>query len=178
MAIISSIGLFWQKDDVFWGTQKNPGKLLGLPQNSKKDDPVDFRDQIGIYILYADFDPVYVGQAGKNKTDQRLLTRLRNHLSDDLTGRWNKFSWFGLLSVNKTDNKLQKELDAIQRTDLAEGLDQLEGILIYAMEPTLNSQNGRLGNSTKRYLQIRDPRLGLTQDEMIKSIYDKFQIGK
>jgi hypothetical protein len=171
MAIISSIGLFWERDNVFWGTQKNPGKLLGIPRTSKKSTPVDFRDQIGIYILYADFDPVYVGQAGKNKNDQRLFIRLRNHLTDDLEGRWNKFSWFGLLGVNKVGNKLQKPSDAFQRTNLSDGLDQLEGILINAMEPSLNSQNGRFGDSVVKYIQIRDERLGKTQEEMIKEIH-------
>jgi hypothetical protein len=173
MALIQSMGLYWNREDVFWGRQKVPGTLLGINISAKKSEPVDFREQTGIYVLYADYDPVYVGQTG-GKENQRLFIRLKQHTTDDLAGRWNKFSWFGVNGVIG-DGTLQKDLTAFQRTDIDEGLNHLEGILINVLEPQLNSQGGKFGGSVTRYLQYRDQNLGPDRDEMLKTIYDYMQ---
>ena len=56
--MIHTIGLLWEDSDVFWGAGNQAGKLLGVPETTLTADPVDFRDQIGIYALYAGFDLV------------------------------------------------------------------------------------------------------------------------
>ena len=170
MALFQTMGLYWERENVFWGKQKQSGTLLGVDVESKKDDPVDFRDQVGIYILYADYDPAYVGQSG-SKENQRLFHRLRQHTKDDLAGRWNRFTWFGVLRVNLT-GLLQEDIASIPKTEIDVGLNHLEGILIHAMEPHLNSQNGRFGDQVTRYIQVRDERLGPSDDEMLKTVYD------
>ena len=93
--LIRTMGLFWKRDDVFWGKQKNRGTLLGINPNTKKGEPTDFWSQIGVYALYADYHLAYIGQTSS------IGTRLREHLKDDLAGRWDTFSWFGVRKVNK-----------------------------------------------------------------------------
>lgn len=166
--LITSMGLFWRTEDVFWGTPKNPASLLGQAANAKKAAVVDFRDQAGIYVLYADYSLVYVGQTGKG--NQKLLFRLRQHRSDDLAGRWNRFSWFGIRRV-LLNGTLSSEKTAVHPT-LETALNHIEGILIHAAEPPMNGQGGRFGKYVGRYLQVRDKRLGQTDSEMLKRLCD------
>ncbi len=61
MPIIRSYGLHWHIDRVYWGRQNDRGTLLGAASRSPRARPVDFRDQRGIYALYADYELVYIG---------------------------------------------------------------------------------------------------------------------
>jgi hypothetical protein len=166
--LISTMGLFWRADHVFWGTPKNSGSLLGRPARRRRDDPADFREQIGIYILYADYKLVYVGQTGSG--DQKMLFRLRQHRSDDLAGRWNQFSWYGVRRVVAGGLSMPKS--AFHPT-LATALNHIEGVLIHAAEPPFNGQGGRFGSNVTRFLQVRDARLGLTDRELLHELCDQ-----
>jgi len=96
--LIHNYGLFWRRSDVFWGRPKVNGHLKGFSAKQIKSNPVDFRDQQGVYILYDDnFKIVYVGQSGNGS--QRLFLRLKQHKRDALAERWSRFSWFGIRSV-------------------------------------------------------------------------------
>ena len=139
--------------------------LLG--QTNSTADPIDFREQRGVYVLYANYDLVYVGQAGAG--EQRLLTRLRNHLRDDLAGRWNRFSWFGVNRVLAAGN-LAADADAVH-PPIPDVLNHIEAILIHAAEPPLNRQGGRFGETVERYFQVRDERLGPTSEQMLQAIW-------
>ena len=75
--MIKSYGLHWKADRVFWGRPKNSGSLLGAKSRSAKARQVDFREQRGIYALYAGYDLVYVGQTGTGS--HRLFNRLKAH---------------------------------------------------------------------------------------------------
>ena len=162
--LVRSIGLFWREDCVFWGAGNQAGALLGVPLQAIRSDPIDFREQIGIYALYADYDLVYVGQAGSG--DQTLFTRLKQHRKDDLTGRWTRFSWFGILRVLASGD-LSNKTDALHPA-LPEVLNHIEAILIHAAEPPMNGQGGRFGDNVTRYRQVRDERLGPTSHEMLR----------
>ena len=166
--IIQSYGLFWKAEDVFWGVQKNSGALWGWGQrNRSKDGIANFRDQIGVYVLYVGFRPIYAGQAGFGDQRQNLLLRLRKHLTDDLANRWDHFSWFGTRWVTK-EGKLSTPAGSAHPTaDVV--LDQLEAILITTLEPESNRQGGKWKGAA-RYKQRRDPRLGMTEREMLKSL--------
>ncbi|WP_199028735.1 GIY-YIG nuclease family protein [Ralstonia sp. ASV6] len=167
--LVRTVGFFWREDHVFWGKGNQAGRLLGVPPNGKTSIPVDFREQIGIYVLYADYKVVYVGQAGVGK--QSLFTRLKQHRKDDLAGRWDRFSWFGLLRVVGTgvNQKLASRTTALH-PNLPDVLNHIEGILIHAVEPSMNSQGGRFGENVTRYHQVRDSRLGLTQEQMLREL--------
>jgi hypothetical protein len=98
-SIIKALGIYWQRDLILW---KSEPRLLGKQQVASK--PVDFNKQKGVYILYDHHSVIYVGRS----IDRPLGKRLYEHTLDRLSGRWNRFSWFGLLDVtpegNLTDN--------------------------------------------------------------------------
>ena len=166
--LIQNYGLFWSETDVFWGAGSQAGRLLGVPASNITAQPVDFREQSGVYVLYADYDLVYVGQVGAGS--QKLFTRLKQHTRDSLAGRWNKFSWFGIRWVKKSDNKLSAEADGKHSTHSAV-LNHIEAILIHSAEPKQNRQGGRFGEDVVQYLQVRDERLGPTREEMIHQLW-------
>ena len=85
--MIYTYGLHWDIARVHWGWQNNKGSLRGAASRSAKAKPIEFRDQRGIYALYADYDLVYVGQTGAG--NDRLFKRLKTHRSDHLAERWN-----------------------------------------------------------------------------------------
>lgn len=147
--LIAAVGFFWQEAKVDWGGPRSKGALRGVLASAKRMTPVDFADQVGIYALYSGHTLVYVGQTGKGK--QALLKRLRDHRKDDLAGRWDRFSWFGVRRALKTGALSKK--NAAFHPSLLDVLDQIEGILIHAAEPPLNLQRGRLRASVARYLQ-------------------------
>jgi len=74
--LIRTMGLFWKREDVFWGKggKGNKATLLGVSVKAKRDEPVNFLDQIGVYALYANYALVYIGQTGTGK--KRLGSRL------------------------------------------------------------------------------------------------------
>ena len=130
-----------------WGHGKKAnlkGKL------SSRAQPVDFSDQRGIYVLYdGNFRVVYIGQT----KDKGLLKRLDNHRKDHLAERWERFSWFGDIRVNATDNKLGNPNKGTGNVTTPTMLNHLEAVLIATTEPPHNRQGGRFGDSVERYLQ-------------------------
>lgn len=167
--LIRTAGLFWREDYVFWGRPHNAGSLLGVPILAATATPTNFRDQIGVYALYADYDLVYVGQVGRG--NQTLLARLKYHRTRDLAGRWNRFSWFGVRWVLATGEL--SNINASLHPELNGVLDHIEAILIHTAEPPKNAQGGRFGPRVTRYKQVRDERLGPTDHEMLRNICDE-----
>ncbi|MEH6718866.1 MAG: GIY-YIG nuclease family protein [Aurantimonas endophytica] len=144
--LFQNYGLFWHADRVSWGTpgKGNGGKLLGFQKS--KEDPIDFRQQRGVYALYdGNFSILYVGQAGYG--NKRLYDRLYNHLTDHLAERWERFSWFGIDPVvGKHGKRFVDEQDP-GTPPVNVVLDHLEAILIAAAEPALNRQGGKFGEA-------------------------------
>ena len=141
--LIRNYGLFWKRAWIHFGAGSNPGHLKGVKVGAKSSDPVNFRDQQGVYCLYDDnFSLVYVGQAG-GKNDQRLFDRLKQHREDFVSERWSKFSWFGVRRVLLT-NELAGETEAAH-PEISDVLNHIEAILIVAAEPVHNRQGGRFG---------------------------------
>lgn len=155
--IIRNMGLFWKRTEVLWKGNRRvgPQSLLGFRQGARRAGNVDFWKQVGIYALYAEYQLVYVGQAGIG--DKACIgSRLQRHTKDDLAGRWDMLSWFGLCKVNAN-------LKLGARFGLAKAswngiADILEGVLIEVAEPPMNSQRGRFGRGVHRYLQAPLPR--------------------
>ncbi len=141
MSIIKNYGFFWERKYINRGKGKSAGHLRGRRSGIE----ADFRDQIGVYVLY-DWNQriVYVGQAGNGSAT--LMKRLKDHMDGRLSGRWEFFSWFGFRSVNGDGSlsNVQKIGSVVSGFTYASALDQLEGILIEVLEPALNKQAGRL----------------------------------
>ena len=123
-------------------------KLLGQQQNA---EVVDFGPQKGIYILHDGRGTVYVGRT----TDQPLGRRLGQHTTDRLNGRWDRFSWFGLLAVEENGELSSR---VALRTDEAVVIAALEALLIEALEPPQNRKRGDDFRAVE-YLQVADPKL-------------------
>lgn len=143
--IVRAFGMFWQRERVLWRRQP---KLMGRQQVGAKS--VDFGEQRGVYILYDHHSVVYVGRA----TDRPLGQRLNEHTLDRLSGRWSRFSWFGLRGVADEATLIDEPMKPTTSSLVA----TLEAILIEALEPP---QNRRRGDDFAgvEYIQDEDPDL-------------------
>lgn len=162
--LVKNYGLFWRREWIFWGRGRNAGHLKGVRSTSITSEPINFRKQQGVYLLYDDsFELVYVGQAGANDKN-RLFDRLKQHTKDPLSDRWSKFSWFGVRTVNQ-DGALHAEA-AAAHPSLRDVLNHIEAILIAAAEPRHNRQgvasvrrsNNIYNTGTKKILAPTCPR--------------------
>ena len=137
MFAIKNFALLWERKYIHYGWAGAPGHLQGYRRGVKK---ADFREQSGVYVLYdKDMIPVYVGQAGRGGAN--LFSRLKQHESDHLWNRWVYFSWFGLCKVNKDGSlHMSDNSDRNIGGTIASALNDIEGVLIHALEPKLNKQ--------------------------------------
>lgn len=144
-SIIQAFGMFWQKGSVNWTSTSS---LWGKQQIGAQR--VDFKNQKGVYLLHYGRDVVYVGRA----VERPLGKRLYEHTQDRLRGRWDSFSWFGLLRVTETGDL--EEVSITPTVDTIIGT--LEALLIEGLEP---AQNRRRGDDFKdnEYIQDEDPEI-------------------
>lgn len=141
--IVSSFGMFWRRDAIEWATTP---KVLGMQQIGAT--PVDFSKQLGIYLLYDGREVIYVGRT----TERPLGRRLYEHTIDRMSGRWDRFSWFGSLPVSDagTLGRLPPSYDSRKM------IPALEAILIEALEPRQNRKRGD-DLAAVEYIQREDP---------------------
>ena len=125
-----------------------------------------------MYVLYDEARrAVYVGQAGQGNA--RLFNRLRSHQRDRLALRWRYFTWFGLLSVNKSgrlsghDDKSKHVTGTIKST-----LNEMEGVLIAATEPPFNKQGARF-RGIARYRQVSHPGAEYVSPKQVRDLLNK-----
>lgn len=162
--LIQCYGLRWKASDVFWGKRNNPGTLLGY-RRGKKRRPVDFREQLGVYVLYAGDRIIYVGEAHSPRDG--LYGRLRKH-REEFIDRWDRFSWFGFRGINE-DDSLSTAVGSF-KASMQTAIEQVEAVLIATIEPGINSQGGKF-QGAEECIQIRDENLGKTHEEMVEYIF-------
>jgi hypothetical protein len=160
--IIHAFGMYWARDQVVWTP---PVKVLGQQQQGAAS--VGFAAQAGVYLLYDGRHVVYAGRA-----DQRLGARLFEHTRDRLNGRWDRFSWFGLLKVSEDGTLLPAtSVTTTQELQIA----TLEALLIEVLEPPQNRKRGDDFRAVE-YLQVLDPRLRERQlKALLGELQDKLQ---
>ena len=144
-SVIRCLGMYWQRDLVIW---KSDPRVFGKQQALSK--PVDFGTQRGIYILYDHHTVVYVGRS----VDRPLGKRLYEHTTDRLGSRWNRFSWFGLLSVTDEGKLVETPI----KVTLPSLVATLEALLIEALEPPQNRKRGD-DFTVMEYIQDIDPEI-------------------
>ena len=140
---VTSYGLFWRTSEIDWAPGKgnrNKFRLLGrVGANRGTLRVANFRRQRGIYILYDEYGPCYVGLTKKRGLGQRL----KEHLTDHLGGCWDRFSWFGFWEVEKAASssgifELNKPANDLSE-DTNTTIGDLEALLIRAIGPKHNS---------------------------------------
>ena len=143
--LLNAFGLFWRRAEVDW-TAAAP-KLFGVQLAGST--AVDFGSQAGIYVLYDGSRLVYVGRVN----EPRLAKRLREHTRDRLSGRWDRFSWFGVRAV--TDTGLA-DFSPSATVTLDSLINTLEALFIEALEPPQNRRQGD-GFAELEFIQVLDP---------------------
>jgi hypothetical protein len=90
-------------------------------------------DQRGIYILYGDYGPHYVGLTVR----RGIGVRLKEHRSDRLRNRWDRFSWYGFRNVGETRDHLGlstlSDMGLMKRVEQRQMIREMEALLINAM---------------------------------------------
>jgi hypothetical protein len=146
--LINAFGMYWSREQVNWAP--STPKLLGHQQTGSS--PVDFCEQKGVYLLHDGRSVVYVGRS----TDQPLGVRLRQHTSDRLNGRWDRFSWFGIYPISENGTLLKN-------SSTQYGIDMLivtmEALLIEGLEPPQNRKRGDDFRAAE-FQQTEDPEIG------------------
>jgi hypothetical protein len=149
--LVNAFGMFWDRAKVKWETEPS---ILGQQQTGSK--PVNFCEQRGVYLLHDAQGVVYVGRT----TDQNLGKRLQQHTSDRLTGRWTRFSWFGVYPV-KEDGTLKTSVD-FSNLSSSIVIATMEAVLIEGLEPRQNRKRGDDFQAIE-FLQVEDPQLELNR---------------
>jgi hypothetical protein len=154
---VTSYGLFWRESEIDWHPgqgYKDSFRLLGrIGSQRGKIRVADFRQQQGIYILYDNYGPSYVGLT----RNQGLGKRLKDHQSDHLRGKWDRFSWFGfrpLLSEKASSGITQlgdPQTDVSENTSTTIG--DLEALLIRAIGPKRNTAQMKF-EFAEKWIQI------------------------
>jgi len=148
--LINAFGMYWGRGNVLWSS--NP-RILG--QQQPGSTAVDFRNQKGVYLLHDGRAVVYVGRT----TDQPLGARLRQHVSDRLNGRWDRFSWFGVYPVADSG---ALNTSAVGTYDLSMLIVTMEALLIEGLEPPQNRKRGDDFRAVE-FLQVEDPEIQKSQ---------------
>ncbi len=160
--LINAFGMYWARANVLWTSTP---RVLG--QQQPGSTPVDFCNQRGVYLLYDGRAVVYVGRT----TDQPLGVRLRQHTSDRLNGRWDRFSWFGVYPVTES-GALASTPSGSYTLDML--IVTMEALLIEGLEPPQNRKRGDDFRAVE-FLQVEDPEIQKTQivrlmDELKKKL--------
>jgi hypothetical protein len=134
---IRCYGLFWLRDEVEWDSgqgREHRNALLGRRgERSSALRLADFWDQRGIYVLYNDYGPYYVGEISKRP----LGVRLHEHTKDAHGDSWDRFSWFGfrrvLKSVDEDGVRQLGMMPAQLLSDYKDTIGDVEALLIMSL---------------------------------------------
>ena len=163
---VAAYGLYWERDRVLWnpGQGRRRGGLLGKTEDDEQ--PIDFSNQAGIYVLHKNLIPMYVGRT--RAENNALFTRLLDHHTGDRRGaRWNQFSWFGFRQIDSNRNLL----DSDANVSIGILIAVLESVMIEAFIPPLNDKGGELLGTL--YNQVEDPELIARKNDDLLDIVAK-----
>ena len=148
---IRSYGMFWDAAEVDWrGEETRPHKeLLGrIGQRNPRLQVANFWKQRGIYVLYNDHGPYYVGKTvgGGMTLGKRLSQHYLGLHGSPHRGKLTRFSWFGWHGTLKsTDERGLQNLRALPKkllTDSTHTVHDIESLLICTLG-TIHVGNAR-----------------------------------
>ncbi|NNG38003.1 hypothetical protein HJ588_01760 [Flexivirga sp. ID2601S] len=159
---MSAYGLFWDRSQVGWPSGKGRAwQLLGYRgANTGTVRVCDFRRARGLYILYNDYGPNYVGIArGTQGIGQRLLTHDR--VRTDRHTAWTRFSWFSfdhVVDVGSTGWAALRLRAALKEVDAEAVVFDMEALMIKvlgtAVQSGQNDMNFNRGRDVKQWEQV------------------------
>jgi hypothetical protein len=160
-SLIQAFGLFWRADEIDWSPgrgRRYAWRLYGRRgSNSSKLEVADFRMQKGIYILYGDYGPHYVGLTRK----KGLGRRLKDHRFDQHANKRDRFSWFGFCTVLKKKDELGihllRDMPLSKATSPENMIADLEAMFIKSM--ALQNINQMNFVNAKEWIQIKGSEL-------------------
>ncbi len=164
--LIRAFGEFWRADFVDWDNGKP--SLWGKRGRGEKLPLVNVYEERGVYVLYKDFLPVYVGKADS----EPLGSRLRKQKYATKRGpRWDRFSWFGIRAID-SDGKIEQSRDEgiAARSDVL--IETLEAVLILAINPLLNARSESFKNAERLY-QFDDEKPRTRVEKQLETIKNK-----
>lgn len=132
--LIGAHGLFWSRDETDWEASRGRTfQMLGMRgDRSPTFEICDFRKAHGVYVLYNDYGPTYVGRA---RGKEGFGTRLKMHNSDPEKD-WSRFSWFAFHQVKAWQGKAHwRECVAhpgVGSLGAEPAIDDLEALMIVA----------------------------------------------
>jgi hypothetical protein len=163
--LIKAYGEFWNPELVDWNKS---WQLLGKRRPYSKAPDINVYEERGVYVLYKDYDPVYVGKADK----QSIGYRLQSHRQSRRKGpRWDMFSWFGILGL-RVNGKLRSR-NAAFHPSTAELIATLEALLIVAIDPRLNARREKFRNAVRLFQSETDKPIEM--EERLESIEQKLE---
>jgi hypothetical protein len=147
--LIKAFGIFWRADEVWPGTGRGRRELLGRRGSHAGHLRVcNFWRQQGLYVLYHEYGPYYVGLVGRGTRGTRLYA---HNFRDDHAGKWDRFSWFGFCELSgyadergvgilkpRSGGRLGSSDDAIR---------DVEALLILSLGPRANKHFERFGDA-------------------------------
>jgi len=149
---LRAFGMYWRRDNVVWS---GAPRLTGRQGTGASD--VNFADQVGVYLLHDRDRVLYVGRAADT-----LYARLKAHTADRLSGRWDRFSWFGLRGVSDAGTLVEENVPWTQ--DVV--IETMEALLIESLEPPLNRKRGD-NFSAVEFVQVTDPQIEKRQKQAL-----------
>ena len=145
---VAAYGLHWERDKVDWTSRR----LLGYDIDPAPDQAIDFANQQGVYLLHSWQSVVYVGKTSAKESG--LFQRLHNHHNRQVwSGKWERFSWFGLRRVDEAGTMVDSTDSASKEVVTA----LMEGVLIETLRPSFNNQRGNYMGTL--YRQVIDPNI-------------------
>jgi hypothetical protein len=164
--LIRTFGEYWNPNLVDW---ENSGNLLGTRSRSRKGPDLNVYEERGVYVLYNDYLPVYVGKAFR----QSIGSRLQLHRVSRRKGsRWDSFSWFGLKGFKANDEL--RSLSKVPSVRPEALIETLEALLIAVIDPKLNSRRETLKGAMPLYQSETDrPR---DTDQRLDDIESKLEL--
>ena len=146
--LIRTYGTFWNPDVVDWGRigAGNEAQMVGHTKYQNRRINVNAFRGTGIYVLFNNFEVIYIGKASSANTS--VGTRVRDHLTDRFEGRWDSFSFYLTNRVNQTSEKLAPA-PGQKQTSSNEISSTLESLLIDLANPPLNRKRETIKDATK-----------------------------
>jgi hypothetical protein len=146
--LIRTYGEFWNPEYVAWD---NAWRLLGKRNLGPRSPNVNVYEERGVYVLYKNYVPVYVGKA----FNQSIGYRVQSHRGSPRKGpRWDSFSWFGLRGLTANGHLRSLNRRAGIKTEAL--IETLEALLIVVIDPRLNSRREKLKGAVKLYQSLTD----------------------